>query len=51
MSHPKTERNKAIVKLRKKDPKKWTWAALAKEFGFKSRSTPKEIYEIFVHKV
>lgn len=51
MSLPKFERNKAIVKLRKKDPKKWTWGKLAEEFGFKSRATAKEIYETFVHKI
>lgn len=33
MSHPKKERNKRIVKLRLKDPKKWSYGNLAKEFN------------------
>lgn len=44
---PKLERNKALVKLRKKNPGKWTWRALAKEFGFKSHNTAKEIFQTF----
>lgn len=51
MSLPKLERNKAIVKLRKKDPKKWSYSKLAKEFGLKSKATAYQIYETFVHKV
>lgn len=61
MSHIKLERNKALVKLRKrylkdlaegKKPKKtWSWKALSEEFGFKSRATAKEIYDNFIHRV
>jgi len=50
MSLPKLERNKALVKLRKKDPKKWTWRALAKEFGFKSHYTAHLIFKTFADK-
>lgn len=32
MSRPNDERNKELVKLRNKDPKKWTFAALAEKF-------------------
>lgn len=51
MSLPKFERNRAIVKLRKKDPKKWSYAILAKEFGLKSKATVHAIYTTFVHKI
>jgi hypothetical protein len=47
MSHPKTDRNKLIVKLRNENPEKWSWRAIAKEFGFKSHNTAKEIYTTF----
>ena len=33
MSHPKKERNKKIIKLRLKDPKKWSVRKLANEFN------------------
>lgn len=51
MSLPKIERNKAIIKLRKKDPKKWSYSALAREFGLKSKATAHEIYNVWVHKI
>lgn len=47
MALPKLDRNYKLVALRRKDPKKWSWGKLANKFKFKSRSTPKEIYETF----
>jgi hypothetical protein len=47
MTLPRLDRNYKLVQLRRKDPKKWSWDKLRKRFGFKSRSTPKEIFETF----
>lgn len=47
MSKPKLERNLEIVKLRLKDPRKWTFEALRKKYKFKSRGTVHEIMGTF----
>lgn len=44
MNRPKIERNRELILKRKKDPKKWTFRALAKHYGLKS-STVHEIWE------
>ena len=33
--------------LRRKHPKLWSWEALRVKYKFKTRSTPKEIFETF----
>lgn len=40
---PKTDRNKIFVTLRNKDPKTWSWAALAELDGV-NRSMARKIY-------
>lgn len=47
MSLPKYERNFELVKLRLKDPSKWTWRALQAKYKFKSHNTAKEIFLTF----
>lgn len=43
-NYMKTERNKDLIKRRKKNPKKWTWGQLAEHFGI-SRATALQIYQ------
>ena len=40
----KDDRNEKLVQLRVKDPKKWTWGELGKQFAI-HRSVAKEIFE------
>lgn len=47
MSLPKLDRNKLLVRMRNKNPEKWSWDALRSYFKFKSRGTPKRIYDTF----
>lgn len=50
MSKPKLDRNLEIVKLRNKDPKKWSIEALRKKYKFKSKATVHEILQTFTPK-
>jgi len=43
-SEEKKERNKRLVKLRQKNPNKWTFGALSSEFNIK-RPTAYKIYK------
>jgi hypothetical protein len=47
MSHVKKQRNERIIKLRLKDPKKWTWKKLADEFNI-SRPTAYMVYKRYI---
>jgi hypothetical protein len=46
---PKEQRNDSLVKLRIKNPKKWTWGELGKHFEI-HRSVAKQVFERDVEK-